>query len=536
MNTHPLSLYEIVLAIGKFIPLWESCEHSSDEDIWYLKPKDLIAAISVNRHFHATLTPLLWSVYVESAVKSLEYPNWVRCGFFYHHIPFDIVQKNSSYIRFLDLSDYHPRYTGTVELLPLDLNFSRLQELRLSDSVDCTWAKRIILAHPELRVLHWVRTRKKIKREEVKDFESVLSLRRLRYLGLDGWWFFTQQLYGALANNAEHLEELRLTRCHSIIAKWSKKDDTGKLRIAPIASMEKGGEEFEPLKRMCWRIRLEKLKALHLDVEHNLCPLTLYWLVNVVPALETIVFGDLLGNTAKALSLTLRKSCPRLQTIKLGHIWEVNSWRPHQHSDALYLTNACAPGHLVHASLDGWRIDNANMEALSLHRDSLETLELAIRDDDYRDSFSNLGTILERCSRLKHLSVYFFRYGNRCDRRQPLLFLDKLATCSDLVRLEFHGFTLADDNNHLDDTGSDEGALRVRIDRNQELDDYGPEANGFGEPGWRELFLGGFLDMCEGECCDHFKRLVCDAIGSLSSLKCVVFGVTGYVKVLSSSS
>ncbi|KAG0067335.1 hypothetical protein BGZ89_006202 [Linnemannia elongata] len=45
------------------------------------------------------------------------------------------------------------------------------------------------------------------------------------------------------------------------------------------------------------------------------------------------------------------------------------------------------------------------MEALSVHRDCLETLELDIRDDNYRDSFCNLGTTLEQCSQLKHLAV-----------------------------------------------------------------------------------------------------------------------------------
>ncbi|KAK3830113.1 MAG: hypothetical protein JOS17DRAFT_830623 [Linnemannia elongata] len=518
MNTHPLSLYEIVLAIGKFIPLWESL-HSAGRDLWVFKPKDLIAAISVNRHFHATLTPLLWSVYVEHAVKSPGEPN-----------------KNSSYIRFLDLSSYLPLIDLVVEL-----NFSHLQELRLSDSVDCAWAKRIILANPELRVLHWARIRKRLIWKELTDLECVLSLQRLRYLGLDAWWFLTPHLYNALANNAEHLEELRLTRCNSFVPKHSKQDDTGTSQLRLVTSMERGVEEYESMKRMCGRILLAKVKTLHLDVEHSFCPLTLYWMFDVVPALETVVFEELLGSTAKALSLTLRKSCPRLQTIKLGHIWEVNSWRPHQHSDAaLYLTSACAPGHLVHASLDGWCIDDTFMEALSVHRDSLETMELAIRDDDYRDSFNNLGTILERCSRLKHLTVYFHKYRKLHDHGQLLLFLDKLATCSDLENLAFHGFTLADDDNRLrengDDYESDEGMLRVRIDQDKEFDDCEPEANIFYGPGWRELYLGYDANYRRGECCDQFKRLVGDAIGSLSSLERVVFGFVSYVKVLSSSS
>ncbi|OAQ35988.1 hypothetical protein K457DRAFT_132603 [Linnemannia elongata AG-77] len=377
MNTHPLSLYEIVLAIGQFIPLWESV-HLADEDVWLLKPKDLLAAISVNRLFRTALTPLLWSVYVGSAVKSLG--NAYKCmGNAEYDIPVDIVQKNSSYIRFLDLSSYY-RQLGRMRESP-ELYCSRLQELRLSASVDSTWAKRLILANPELRVLHWARTRKNSSREKLKDLASILSLQRLRYLGLKDWTFLTEHLYRALAKNAGHLEELRLIRCDSIVLKHSKRVDSGKSRYTVITSMETGVEEFESMEtgveefetmetgveevetmeQMCRRIRLTKLKTLYLDVEHNRCPLTLYWLLDIAPALETAVFGDLLGSTGKALGLTLRKSCPRLQTIKHGNDWEEKTWQLHQWGvTALHLLNACAPGHLVHASLRGLRLDNTS--------------------------------------------------------------------------------------------------------------------------------------------------------------------------------
>ncbi|KAK3830143.1 MAG: hypothetical protein JOS17DRAFT_791378 [Linnemannia elongata] len=446
MNSHPLSLYEIVLAIGQFIPLWESV-HSLDDDLWLFTPKDLLAAISVNRLFHATLTPLLWSVYVECAVKSLRDPNEFLCPEEYD-IPFDVVKKYSSYIRILDLSS------------------------------------------------HWTQN---LTRKELKDFESILSLRRLRYLSLENWNFLTSHLYRVLAKNADHLEELRLTCCNSIVHKRSKREDTGKSQITFTTSMETGAEEFETMNRRCGRIRLAKLKTLHLDVERFSCPQTLYWLIDVAPALETVVFRELLGSTAKGLSLILRKSCPRLQTIKQGDFWYVNEdiWRrPHKRANtALHLANACAPGHLAHASLDGWRIDNTYMEALSVHRDSLETLELVIRNNNYRDSFKNLSTILERCSRLKHMAVYFERHRVLYDHRISLLFLNKLATCPSLESLGFHGFTLRDDDNHLresgDDYGSDEGTLRVRIDDEEEFDDYDPEVNRFYGPGWRQLVLQG---------------------------------------------
>ncbi|KAH7037017.1 hypothetical protein BKA57DRAFT_173623 [Linnemannia elongata] len=290
--------------------------------------------------------------------------------------------------------------------------------------------------------------------------------------------------------------------------------------VEEFETMETGVEEFETMEQMCRRIRLTKLKTFYLDVEHNRCPLTLYWLIDIAPALETAVFGDLLGSTGKALGLTLRKSCPRLQTIKHGNDWEEKTWRLHQWGvTALHLLNACAPGHLVHASLCGLRLDNTFMEALSVHRDCLETLELDIREDNYRDSFINLGTILEQCRQLKHLAVAVHFYREPCDRRQPLLFLDKLVTCPGLESVTFNGFTLAGEN----------------IEWDPEFEDYNdPQAYIF-RPGWREVYLA-FGDDSPGWCSAHFKRIVGDAIGSLSSLKYVRFGIVSYVRVLSSSS
>ncbi|OAQ28278.1 hypothetical protein K457DRAFT_20461 [Linnemannia elongata AG-77] len=116
------------------------------------------------------------------------------------------------------------------------------------------------------------------------------------------------------------------------------------------------------------------------------------------------------------------------------------------------------------------------MEALSVHRDCLETLELDIRDDNYRDFFSNLGTTLEQCSVLKHLAVAVHFYREPCDRQQPLLFLNKLVTCPGLESLTFNGFRLAGENNHMhegdEDYGSNEGTSRASIEWDPEFEDY----------------------------------------------------------------
>ncbi|KAH7042512.1 hypothetical protein BKA57DRAFT_472184 [Linnemannia elongata] len=552
MKTHPLSLGEIVLVIGQFIPLWEFV-HSADEDIWLFKPKDLLAAISVDRLLRATLTPLLWSVCVGSAFKSLGEAQ-LCLGPAICDIPFDIVEKNSWAIRFLNLSRYSRRSDRKVELLKL--NCSRLQELHLNASVDCAWATCLVQANLELRVLHWARMSRISIRSEIREFASVLSLRRLRYLDLHEWNLYTPHFYRVLANNAEHLEELRLTHCGSIVSKRLTRDETGKVRRTFMIPTETSVEEFEPMKKMCLSIRLGKVKTLHLDVERSGFPLAFYWLIRVVPALETALFGGLKESTAKELSLTLRKSCPRLRTVWQDNIRNRIIGPPGLSNDtALHLVSACTPGHLVHSSLHGWRIDHTYMEALSVHRDSLETLEVGIRDEDYQDSFDNLCTILERCSRLKHLAVYFPMHRRPSGRQNPFLFLNKLATCPGLESLAFHGFIFPDDDYFDDyvyesdddfrseydsgsdnDSGSDEGTWRVSRDWRRKFGDYELKSNIFHTSGWRELHLGIDDGFNRGECSDQFERLVGDAIGSLSSLKRVVFGCKSYVKILSSSS
>ncbi|KAG0275324.1 hypothetical protein BGZ96_003845, partial [Linnemannia gamsii] len=180
----------------------------------------------------------------------------------------------------------------------------------------------------------------------------------------------------------------------------------------------------------CGPVQLLKVKTLHVDVEQNYFSEILNWLFGAVPALETVVFGEISKSRAKALSRIFRKYCPYLRTVKQTSVYKNFNRTPPQTTGAAYLVGACAPGSLVHASLDSSRIGSRLMEALSMHRDSLGTLELTISDADYLDSFKKLGTILEQYSRLKHLTVYF--YVSTCDLQQPSVFLDKLALCQGL--------------------------------------------------------------------------------------------------------
>ncbi|KAG0276658.1 hypothetical protein BGZ96_003193 [Linnemannia gamsii] len=499
MYTHPLSLPEIVVVVGQFISLWES-EHISNEIVWQFTPKSLLAAISVNRLFYTTLTPFLWTVYAEPTIKSIGSSSFAHI---YCDTALDIVERNSPHIRVLDFSCYTLPYGRNIEQL-LKLNYSRLQELRVSASVNSTLVSRLISANPGLHLIEWRRTLKACTLQELDDFKSLLQLQRLRYLSLEGWNPQTTYLYKVLHHNAKHLEELHVKNCNFVIPKPAVRDDKGKISITFAKSSEEAIEAFRAMRKSYGAVRLRKIKTLHVDVEQNRFWETLNWLFVEVPALETVVFGELTKDTAKALSEILRKYCPHLRTIKHSGICKDFTRLPTQIGSAAYLVGACAPGSLVHASLDGWRISSRLTQALLEHRHSLETLELTIRDPAYQDSFRNLGIILKRLSRLKHLTVYF--YVTQCDSRQPSLFLDKLALCQGLVSLSFYGFVVVAEGDHSD--GGD----------NNEIISESVCA----EPVWRELRSGS--DNFQHRCCDIFRRLVFNAICPLPSLKSVVLG------------
>ncbi|KAG9066481.1 hypothetical protein KI688_001708 [Linnemannia hyalina] len=70
-NKHPLSIPEIVLTIGKLIPLWVQA-HYKGETVWYFRPKDLVAASAVNSLFHTLFTPILRTVFAYPADNSLK--------------------------------------------------------------------------------------------------------------------------------------------------------------------------------------------------------------------------------------------------------------------------------------------------------------------------------------------------------------------------------------------------------------------------------------------------------------------------------
>ncbi|KAH7042520.1 hypothetical protein BKA57DRAFT_539150 [Linnemannia elongata] len=97
---------------------------------------------------------------------------------------------------------------GSVEFR--QFNSTRLQERRLSSSVEVNWFEQLVLAGPVLRALEWKWTHKSFWMMKGVDFRKLFQQRRLRYLDLDGWRLSSVYLNHILANNANHLQEISL--------------------------------------------------------------------------------------------------------------------------------------------------------------------------------------------------------------------------------------------------------------------------------------------------------------------------------------
>ncbi|KAK3839816.1 MAG: hypothetical protein J3R72DRAFT_492348 [Linnemannia gamsii] len=239
---HPLSLPEIVLPIGKAIPLWIP-EQLFGETSWMLRPKDLVATISVNHLFHSVLTPLLWTVYYEPNEKMRKLALMKNCrGREYHglytQVDIDIVEKNSIFFRYLDVSGYRllPRQRRVGKL---QLQCQRLQELRVSPKVGVKWVSRLIKLNPNLQVLDWWREPIQVRTSNMLELQKLFPLRWLRYLGLQGWNLQSLFLCHILENNANNLDEMNLGYNTRFIDEPRMNDDWSGLRESSMAKMTK---------------------------------------------------------------------------------------------------------------------------------------------------------------------------------------------------------------------------------------------------------------------------------------------------------
>ncbi|KAG0257458.1 hypothetical protein BGZ95_005237, partial [Linnemannia exigua] len=313
---HPLSLPEIVLLIGKAIPLWIPEDPLFGETAWMLRPKDLVAAISVNRLFRSVLTPLLWTVYYEPNENMRVLANirgYQEYRGLYTQIDIDTVEENSVFFRYLDVSANIP-ISGQRRAGMLQLECQHLQELRVSSSVGFEWVSRLIKLNPNLQVLDWPR-KPNHRTVNMLELKSLFSLRRLRRLGLQGWNLQSLFLCHILKNNADCLEEINLGTDARFIDEPRMNDDWSGLRDSSVAKMTKSQVDKAAKLTQGQRLLLPKVRTLHVNCNPYEINNHIYSLVRALPALETLVVEGVDRDTM-GLSQSLQKHCPRLRAIK----------------------------------------------------------------------------------------------------------------------------------------------------------------------------------------------------------------------------
>ncbi|KAG0202674.1 hypothetical protein BGX33_009541 [Mortierella sp. NVP41] len=346
---HPLASPEVILRVGKFIPLWILSKTNQEE--FDFKPKDLLAAISVNRLFHITLTPLLWTLFSESAFCPSAPSN-------------DNNDKSAN-----------PTATTTVAKSPraisidvLNRNSHHFQPI-LSRFVDPTVASQLIRSNPNLSVPHWSYPDlaatstlwKQVSSDApariLIDLKSLFGLHQLRSLTLEGWVIHPLQLRFILENNANHLEDLVLTeRCYLDSTAGMDPSWLG-LRASMFARMT-DLQAFENTALVLGRpLCLPKVKLLCLDLAWEQTCKSVYILIRAFPGLETLMIQPDARLHARTLSWNLREFCPLLGSIQcIDERWVLR--------------------------MDLRELDDLTTAALLEHKGALEILELVISGDE----------------------------------------------------------------------------------------------------------------------------------------------------------
>ncbi|KAF9195135.1 hypothetical protein BGZ51_004562 [Haplosporangium sp. Z 767] len=386
MSPHPFDLPEIILRVGEFIPLWNR-DYTPTQNRRCFTPKDLVAAIRVNRTFHSTLTPLLWAIYDESELFAPSYS--VNRQFFLQnhdnyqkYPPIETILKNSVYFRFFD--------NIFCKIESLEYRCTQLSVLKLSRWTDSEPAVNLIINNSgTLRHLSW----------ESHAFNSIGE-----------WGVMTPQDYAAL-NSLTKLEILELKL-------WTVEHH----RLTPILA------RLSPYLKS---LILSDMRGLNSEQDWTPLPtlthLTLnseWWantaiqdLVRFCPTLETLILHPNTECNARAIGHHLFECCPNLSAIECTGPQIFQSSKPLDDDEYAALIYGCAPvntangrGGLKRFDMALELLDNGTTNALLIHAGSLESLKLYI-SDDMPITFRNLNLILSRCTKLKCVSITNYLLG-----------------------------------------------------------------------------------------------------------------------------
>lgn len=469
MDTDPLALPEIVLRIGLYIQIWLPVP--SDSSIYKIttydfQPNDLLAAIAVNRLFHKTLEPLLWTVYNECCFHPEGF--LPKCAS-------RLVTLNNScqHIRYLELLHRaEPRHLFQQPDLFQFKNCTQLRELKLSKYVDLGWAVQLIEANPCLTLLDWTypdevllgRHRCESSQSQELDFSKnllcVIGLRKLRSLRLEAWSIEILHLYHVLDMLADSLEELNLAKNNTLEVNGTGDTATTTLDKCFLATVSEKkvteALELTPKKPLL----LPKLKTLHLDIDWKSSDLKpIYDMVRVFPALETLIIHPNTMLDFVKLQPILRKFCPNLRSVQyIPHRWCEKGSHPFNNDTLITVFESLAPGNLVdfRMGLDEDELDDEVMAALLEHRNGLETLELGFSGFEYKP-FENVAEIFRQCKKLKRVSFYTSSRKWSVEDAKDLFAVRNVPwACKGLESLEMRGFYAGRDELGADDGAEDE--------------------------------------------------------------------------------
>ncbi|KAG0374137.1 hypothetical protein BGX24_010801 [Mortierella sp. AD032] len=473
MHPHPLTISEIILTIGKHIPIWRSQSTDAEHIDWTYEPKDLLAALCVNRLFNATLTPLLWKVYNELAFNSIGFSDHA-CLYYVgglasrqrqfptkpKELTLSTLNANSHYIRYLELLhfSYPPHMFQQHTMFKFHNTCTQLQELQLSRYADLGWATQLIVANPNLTVLSWGYPNASIAKlysqplsqdlEGYRDLKYMFGLRRLRVLRLEGWELNTLHMCHILDNNAETLRELDLNSDCCLMDEQVM-DVTNDGLDKSLAKMDKqevaDAAEWTPAGRRPFF--LPKLTTLSIYfnrvwIQHHL----IYNLVRAILSLEVIVIHPTLEWTSMELGLALRQHYPRLNSLNNPYPnWNFSALALDERLEtAVNWINVCAPRNLVRLSMAIPEFGVTITTALLNHMNQLESLGLSVCFI-LPETFKNLVKVLAGCKRLRQFS--WSDYNLHWDVDYVPSVLESLGGCSQVLeRLSLRGFGCMDED------------------------------------------------------------------------------------------
>ncbi|KAF9126978.1 hypothetical protein BGW39_006193 [Mortierella sp. 14UC] len=559
MNTHPLTLPEIVLTIGRAIPLWVpeqvrntillAPEQVQETTLWVFKPKDLAAAVSVNRLFHTLLNPILWSTFAYPADRSYSGIDALFHGpSRFYQIKAETITKNSFHLHYVDLTLYSPFKTySSFKLAQLQLNCTRLQELRLSESVSIPWATQLIRANPGLRLVHWVRGYSRSQPTTPSDLTPLNSLCRLRSLQLVGWKLNAVALYHVLDNNANSLEDLEFGYTTNLLDEPCMNDAWSGLTASSLARMTPKNVAAATKHIQGRSLLLPKLRKLCLSLAWSESSDAICSLVRAFPSLEMLIVGNIDHKSASKLAENLQGFCPNLRslediTLVIGGVPTSHPYglSPSGPDAIIHVIDACAPGTLAHINLNRRELSTKLANALLRHRDGIETLELKFNGQRPARALRNVRKVLNGCcDRLKKFSLID---STQCEHRMASGILEALKRCQRLETLKLVLFPLPwpyasiEHGNSDSNNEDEEGEIVVGVD--DVLVQDGTPGTVFQLPsGWRQIELIPSLhSLSSPTLTDAFKSMVFEAVADLSEVQTFDLNRLRFERISSSSS